>query len=83
MSVTIELDLPEDLIKQARQLGLLDNRRVAEWLFEEIRRRGAGQNLRKVLDEIRSGSGEPMTLDEINAEVKAARRERGPRETGH
>jgi hypothetical protein len=82
MSVTIELDLPEGLIQQARQLGLLENQRVAEWLAEEVRRRKGGQDLKKMIDDIRSVPGEPMTLDEINAEVKAARQERRTREAG-
>jgi hypothetical protein len=76
MSVTVELDLPEGLIRQARQMGLLDNRRVAELLADEIRRRSAGQELKKALDEIRSAPGEPLTMDEIGAEIKAARAER-------
>lgn len=77
MSVTIELDLPEGLIRQARRMGLLDNRRVAELLADEVRRRSAGQELKKLLDEIRSVPGEPLTMDEIGAEIKAARAERG------
>jgi hypothetical protein len=80
MSVIIELDLPEGLLQQARQMGLLDNHRVAEWLAEEVRRRQAGQELRKVLDEIRSVPGEALTLDEIGAETTAARAERRARE---
>ena len=47
MSVTIELDLPEGLIRQARQMGLLDNRRVGELLADEVRRRNAGQELKQ------------------------------------
>jgi hypothetical protein len=81
MSVTVELDLPDELIRQARQMGLLDNRRVAELLADEVRRRIAGQDLKIVLDEIRSVSGEPLTTDEIGAEIKAARAERRARET--
>jgi hypothetical protein len=80
MSVTIELDLPEELIRQARQMGLLDNRRVAELLTNEVRRRSASQELKKVLDEIRSVPGEPLTMDEIGGEIKAARAERRARE---
>jgi hypothetical protein len=81
MSVTIELALPEGLIRQARQMGLLDNRRVAELLADEVRRRNAGQELKKVLDEIRSVPGEPLSMDEIGAEIKASRAERRARET--
>ena len=76
MSVTVELDLPEGIIQQARQMGLLDNGLVAELLAEEVRRRNAGKELKKLLDEIRSVPGEPLTMDEIGAEIKAARAER-------
>jgi hypothetical protein len=79
MSVTVELDLPEGLIRQARQMGLLDNRRMAEWLADEVRRRTAGQELKKVLDGIRSVPGESLTMDEIGAEIKASRAERRAR----
>jgi len=82
MSVTIELDLPEGLIQQARQLGLLDNRRVAEMLIEEVRRRNAGQELKRVLEAVRSAPGETLTMDDVDAEIKAARRERRLREAG-
>ena len=61
-------------------MGLLDNRRVGELLADEVRRRNAGQELKKVLDEIRSVPGDPFTMDEIGAEIKAARAERRARE---
>lgn len=76
MSVTIQLDLPEGLIQQARKMGLLENQRVAELLADEVRRRNAGQELKNVLDEIRSAPGGPLSMDEINAEIKAARAKR-------
>ncbi|MGH7980884.1 MAG: hypothetical protein ACREE6_16020 [Limisphaerales bacterium] len=76
MSVTIQLDLPEGLIQQARKMGLLENQRLAEWLADEVRRRNAGRALKNVLDEIRSTPGEPLSMDEINAEIKAARAKR-------
>jgi hypothetical protein len=82
MSVTIQLDLPEGILEQARQMGLLENGRVAELLADEVRRRNAGRELKKVLDEIRSAPGEPLTMDEINPEIKAARVERRTREAG-
>jgi hypothetical protein len=82
MSITVQLDLPDDVIDQARAFGLLENKRMAEMLTEEVRRRGAGQELKKMLEEIRSAPGEPMTMEEINAEVKAARAERRAREAG-
>lgn len=82
MSITIELDLPEKLIEQARKLGLLQDKRMAELLVDEVRRRVAGQELKKMLDEIRSAPGKPIGMEEVNAEVRAARAERRAREAG-
>jgi hypothetical protein len=76
MSVTIQLDLPEELIQQAREMGLLENKRVAELLADEVCRRKSGQELKTVLNEIRSAPGEPLSMNEINAEIKAARAKR-------
>jgi hypothetical protein len=80
MSVIIELDLPEGLIQQARKMGLLDNGRVAEWLADEVRRRNAGRELDEILEGVRSVPGDPPSMEEINAEIKAARAERRARE---
>ena len=80
MTVTIELDLPEALIQQARQMGLLDNQRVGELLADEVRRRIAGQELKKTLDEVRSAPGEIPTMDEITSEIKSVRAGRRARE---
>lgn len=76
------MDLPEELIREARNYGLLETKRMSALLAEEIRRRRAGEELKGVLDRIRSAPGTPMTMDEINAEVKAARTERRAREAG-
>jgi hypothetical protein len=76
MSVTIQLDLPDELIQQARKMGLLENQRVAEMLVDEVRRRNAGQELKKILDDIRSTAGEQLSMNEINAEIKAVRAKR-------
>ena len=38
MSVTIQLDLPEALVKEAKANGLLESRRLGELLNEELRR---------------------------------------------
>ena len=38
MSVTIELDLPEALVKEAKANGLLESRRLGDLLNEDLRR---------------------------------------------
>jgi hypothetical protein len=76
----VQLDLPEELIREARAFGLLETKRLTALLAEEVRRRRAGLELKEMLDKVRSAPGEPMTMEEINAEIKAARAERRARE---
>ena len=80
MSVTIQLDLPEALVKEAQANGLLESAPIGDLLVTELRRRKAAAELGKLLDAIRSQPGEPMTMDEIQAEVDAVRAERRARE---
>jgi hypothetical protein len=76
MSVTVQLDLPEGLARQAREMGLLESPRLADLVADEVRRRVAGQRLTKALNEIREAPGESLTMDEINSEIKASRAKR-------
>ena len=80
MSITVELDLPEEVIQEARSFGLLESRCMTAMLAEEVRRRRAGRELKEMLDKVRSAPGKPMTMEEINAEIKAVRAERRARE---
>ena len=83
MSVTIQLDLPDALVNEARANGLLNADAMIDLLATELRRRRAGAELRNVLDQIRAQPGEPMSEAELAAEVKAGRRERRAGEVGH
>jgi transcriptional regulator GlxA family with amidase domain len=83
MTLRLNIDLPDNLAKQAEEAGLLTSQEVTDWLREELRRRKAAAELKNVLDQIRAQPGEPMSEAEIADEVKAVRRERRVRETGH
>ena len=83
MSITVQLDLPDALVAAARKSGLLESAHLGDLLLEELRRRKAAAELEKVLSEVRAQPGVPMSMEEIVAEVKPARRERRARETGH
>jgi hypothetical protein len=83
MSVTIELDLPEALVKEAKASGLLESRRLGEMLNEELRRERARKDLGRVLKELHSIPGEPMSPEEIQSEIDAVRAQRRQRESGH
>lgn len=73
MSVMIQLDLPEALVKEAKANGLLESRRLGEMLNEELRRERARKDLGRVLKELHSLPGEPMPPEEVQAEIDAVR----------
>ena len=67
MSTTIQLDLAEDVVREAKANGLLETKSITELLATELRRRKAAAELDKVPEEMREQPGEPMTADEIQA----------------
>lgn len=83
MSVTIQLDLPDALVNEARANGLLNSVPLGDLLAAELRRRKAATDLNDVLAGIRAQPGESMAEAEIAAEIKATRKERRGREAGH
>ena len=82
MSVTIQVDLPDALVKEARDNGLLESERMAELLSEELRLARTRKEFGQMLDRVRNQPGEPMSMEEIQAEVDAVREERRRREGG-
>ncbi|MCW5556409.1 MAG: hypothetical protein KIT22_00960 [Verrucomicrobiae bacterium] len=82
MSITIQLDLAEALANEAKATGLLESECMTDLLITELRRHKAAAELRGVLDGIRAQPGEPISEQEIAAEIKAARKERRAREAG-
>jgi len=83
MSVTIQVDLPDALVKEAKANGLLESQPLGDLLATELRRRKAAAALNDVLDGVRVQPGEPMTMEEIQAEVDAVRAEKRAREARH
>ena len=82
MSITIEVDLPEALVREARAGGVLDSAIMTDLISRELRRRKAAAELAAKLDEIRSQPGEPMSMEQIQAEVDAVRATKRASETG-
>ena len=76
MSVTIQVDLPDALIKEARDNGLLESKRLGELLSDELRRARAQKEFGAMLEHARSQPGEPMSMEDIQAEVNAVREKR-------
>ena len=76
MSVTVELDLPDALVNEARASGLLDPKRLGELLRDELRRARTRKEFGQMLGRVRGHQGEPMSMEEIQAEVSAVREAR-------
>ena len=75
----VMVKLPDELAQRAKSAGLLTDSAIQR-LLEEAMRREAGQRLLQVAQRLQAAGVEPMSEDEIVAEVKAARAERRARE---
>jgi hypothetical protein len=73
------IHLPDELEERARNAGLLSDSAI-QALLEDAIRRQAGRRLLTVVETIHAADIAPMTMDEIDAEVKAVRADRRPRE---
>ena len=70
MSVTIQLDLPEALAEKARAKGLLEPAKVTRLIQNELELDEPMDDFRRMVEDMRSyPDDEPMTMDEIQAEV--------------
>jgi hypothetical protein len=78
----IEIELPDATAKAAREAGLLAPQTIDRLLQDAIRRRQAGDALLSIADRVAAAGIEPMSMEEIDAEVKAGRAERRQRASG-
>jgi hypothetical protein len=76
---TIQIELPEATAQAAREAGLLTSQALERLLNEALRRRQAADSLLSIADRVAAAGIEPMSMEEINAEVKAARAARKER----
>ena len=83
MNITIKLNLPADLAAKAEAKGLLDPARLTELIAREVAEDGDDRDFFRVARDLRSISGEPMTMEEIQQIVDEVRAERAAREAGH
>jgi len=72
---TLEINLPDSLAKEAKEAGLLTPQAVETMLRERLRARRIGE-LRDAVKQMVSAGGTPMTMEEIEAEIQAYRKER-------
>jgi len=76
---TIQIELPEATAQAARAAGLLTPQALERLLNEALRRKQAADALLSIADRVAEAGIEPMSMEEINAEVKAVRAARKQR----
>lgn len=79
---TIQIELPDATAQAARAAGLLTPQALDRLLTEAIRRQQAMDALLSIADRVVEAGIEPMSMDEINAEVQAVRADRQQQRAG-
>ena len=80
---TIQIELPEATVLAARAAGLLTPLALDRLLTDALKRQQAADALLSIADRVAAAGIAPMSMEEINAEVKAARAERRRLAGGH
>ena len=80
---TIQIELPDATAQAAREAGLLTPQALDRLLTDALKRQQAADSLLSIADRVAAAGIEPMSMEEINAEAKAARAERRQRASGH
>jgi hypothetical protein len=75
-TLEIKLSLPDGLANEARQAGLLAPEALEKLIADALRRKALDELL-SVADRVSDAGIPPMSMEEINAEIKAYRAERG------
>ena len=79
---TIQIELPDATAQAARAAGLLTPQALDRLLTEAIRRQQAMDALLSIADRVAEAGIEPMSMEEINAEVQAVRADRQQQRAG-
>lgn len=72
----IQIELSDATAQAAQAAGLLTPQALDRLLSNALRRQQAADYLLTVADEVAAAGSAPMSMEEINAEVKAARKDR-------
>ena len=76
----VQFELPDATVQAARDAGLLTSQALDRLLNAALERQRAAGALLSIADRVAAAANiEPMSMEEINAEVKAARQERRQR----
>ena len=77
MSVTVQLNLPEAVAAKAKAKGLLEPQTLTRLIERELDLEEPLGAYQEMVEKMRAyPDDEPMTMDEIQAEVKAVRAQR-------
>lgn len=68
----IQLELPDDVARDANELGLLESQKLEAMLRNEIRQH-AFESLLSIAGKLAAAGVEPMSEEEVVAEVRAFR----------
>ena len=79
-TVEVKLDLPDALAQEVTRMGLLEPNALQAMLRDAVRARRI-ERLAEARKKIAAAGVPPLTMEEINAEIKADRAER--RAAGH
>lgn len=71
----LQIELPDGTAQAALAAGLLTPQSLDRLLNDALRRRQAADALLAIADRVATAGIAPMSMEEINAEVKAARAE--------
>jgi hypothetical protein len=78
----VQIELSEATARAARKAGLLTSEALERLLTDAIRRQQAADALLAIADRVTEAGIEPMSMEEIDREVKAVRAERRRRASG-
>lgn len=76
VSLDITITLPDELAQQAKAKGLLTPQAIEQLIDAELARQRNIDELFASIDRLAAANIPPMTNDELNAEIRAARAER-------
>lgn len=79
----IQIEVPDATAQAAQAAGLLTPQAMERLLSNALRKQKAAEYLLAVADEVAAANVPPMTMEEIQAEVTAARAERKQRADRH
>jgi len=76
MTLNLQIDVPDTLVRKAKRAGLLEREKFTSMLERELAREKSAADFWTMLDRVHAVPGEPMTAEEIQVEIDAYRAER-------